>query len=245
VTAEREHVLRLCAWGVHLYTALGAVAGLLSIDYAARGDFRASFIAMAAATAIDSSDGPLARLLEVRRRIPHFDGALLDNVVDYLTYVLAPVFLMLRAQILELGFSGYLVGGFVMVASGYGFCHVEAKTGDHYFRGFPSYWNLVAFYLFCLGLGSLMSTIIVAAFAVMVFVPIKYIYPNRTRPLRALTLTLGVAWGIITLTLLAELPTYHPVLLYASLSFIAYYLIASFILHARAAMKLSRYRRGA
>ena len=67
-----------------------------------------------------------------------------------------------------------------MVASGYGFCHVEAKTDDHYFRGFPSYWNLVAFYLYCLHLGALAGTIIVAVFAVMVFVPIKYIYPNRT-----------------------------------------------------------------
>ena len=45
--------------------------------------------------------------------------------------------------------------------------------------------------------------------------------------------------------LLAALPAHHPVLLYASLSFIAYYLIASFILHARAAMNLRRYRRGA
>jgi phosphatidylcholine synthase len=179
---------------------------------------------MAVATAIDSSDGPLARLLEVRRRIPHFDGALLDNIVDYLTYVLAPVFLMMRAGILEPGFGGYVVGGFVMVASGYGFCHVEAKTDDHYFRGFPSYWNLVAFYLFCLGLGPLVSTIIVAAFAVMVFVPIKYVYPNRTGPLRRLTLTLAIAWGLVTLAMLPALPKHNPVLLYASLAFIAYYL---------------------
>ncbi|HTQ24413.1 MAG TPA: hypothetical protein VMI09_06925 [Candidatus Binataceae bacterium] len=229
---------------MHLYTALGAVAGLVSIDYAARGDFRASFIAMAAATTIDSSDGPLARLLEVRRHLPHFDGALLDNIVDYLTYVLAPVFLMLRAQILEPGVSGYIVGGLVMVASGYGFCHVEAKTDDHYFRGFPSYWNLVAFYLYCLDLGTLAGTLIVTLFAAMVFVPIKYIYPNRTGPLRVLTLTFAIVWGVITLALLAALPAKHPVLLGASLSFIAYYFVASFILHARAAMKLRRYRRG-
>lgn len=243
-TPAHERWLLLCAWGVHLYTALGAVAGLVCVDYAARGDFRASFIAMAVATAIDSSDGPLARLLEVRRRIPHFDGALLDNVVDYLTYVLAPVFLMLRAGILEPGRGGYLVGGLVMVASGYGFCHIEAKTDDHYFRGFPSYWNLVAFYLYCLELGGFVSTIIVAAFAVMVFVPIKYIYPNRTGPLRPLTLTLAIIWGVITLAMLPALPRHNPVLLYASLSFIAYYLIASFILHARAMVKLRHYRRG-
>jgi len=149
----------------------------------------------------------------------------------YLTNITAPL-------------AGYLIGGLVMVASGYGFCHVQAKTDDHYFRGFPSYWNLVAFYLYCLELGALASTVIVAVFAVMVFVPIKYIYPNRTGPLRALTLTLAIAWAMVTLAMLPALPRHNPALLYASLSFIAYYLIASFILHARAAMKLRRYRSG-
>lgn len=242
VTSARERWLKLCAWGVHFYTASGAVAGLLAIDCAARGDFRSSFIAMAAATAIDSSDGPLARWLEVRRRIPYFDGALLDNVVDYLTYVLAPVFLMLRAGILASGAAGLLVGASVMIASGYGFCHTEAKTHDNYFRGFPSYWNLVAFYLYCLGLGSTANMLIVGFLAVMVFVPIKYIYPNRTGPLRIFTLSLAVAWAIVTLAMLPALPAHSAILLYASLSFIAYYFAASFILHARAALKVRRYR---
>ena len=78
----------------------------------------------------------------------------------------------------------------------------------------------------------------------LVFVPIKYIYPNRTEPLRAVTLTFAIAWAVITLALLTALPAKHPVLLSASLSFIAYYLLASFVLHARAAMKLRHYRRG-
>ena len=52
------------------------------------------------------------------------------------------------------------------------------------------------------------------------------------------------AVGQVTLALLAELPANHPVLLFASLSFITYYLVASFILHARAALKLRRYRSG-
>jgi phosphatidylcholine synthase len=76
----------------------------------------------------------------------------------------------------------------------------------------------------------------------MVFVPIKYVYPNRTGPLRPLTLTLAIAWGLVTLAMLPALPNHNPVLLYASLTFIAYYLAISFILHARAAMKLRRYR---
>ena len=33
----------------------------------------------------------------------------------------------------------------------YGFCRTDAKTADHFFTGFPSYWNIVAFYLYVLG----------------------------------------------------------------------------------------------
>ena len=150
----RQRFLTACAWGVHLYTALGAALGLLAIFFASRGDFRASFLAMGAATIIDCSDGPLARWLMVKTRVPTFDGALLDNIVDYLTYTVAPVFLMLEAGIIPDSRWGLGLACFVMLASVYGFCHTEAKTPDHYFLGFPNYWNLVAFYLYCLGAGT-------------------------------------------------------------------------------------------
>ena len=225
--------LLACAWGVHLYTALGAVFGLLAIHYAAVGDYRASFIAMAVTIAIDSSDGTLARFFNVKKRVPGFDGALLDNIVDYLTYVVAPVFLMICAGLVA-DTTGFAVAGFVLIASAYQFCQAEAKTSDHFFLGFPSYWNLVVFYLYCLGLGTAANEVILALFGVMVFVPIKYIYPSRTKPLRPLTLTLGIIWGVITIAMLPSLPSINPVLLYLSLTYIAYYFVASFALHARA-----------
>ncbi len=236
----RRRFLLACAWGVHLYTALGAVAGLLAIYFASRWEFRASFIAMGAATFIDSSDGPLARLVNVRARVPSFDGALLDNIVDYLTYTVAPVFLMIEAGITPPGWIGLGLACFVMLASAYGFCQTAAKTDDHYFLGFPNYWNLIAFYLYCLGRSPTFNAAILATFAVLVFVPIKYIYPNRTVALRPLTLTLGIIWAVITIAMLAMLPSVNPVLLFASLSFIAYYLIASFALHARSALATLR-----
>jgi phosphatidylcholine synthase len=149
---------------------------------------------------------------------------------------------MLRAGILEPGLIGYLVGGLVMVASGYGFCHVEAKTDDHYFRGFPSYWNLVAFYLYCLELGAFAGTVIVAIFAVMVFVPIKYIYPSRTELLRRLTVTLGVIWAVLIAYLLATLRTPNHFVVWLSFSFIGYYLIMSLVLHAWTTWALHRTR---
>ena len=76
--------------------------------------------------------------------------------------------------------------------------------------------------------------------AVMVFMPLKYIYPNRTVPLRPITLTLGIIWGFLTIASLLMLPNVNPIMLWAGLSYIAYYFIASFVLHARFALKSHR-----
>ena len=225
---------------MHLYTALGAVAGLLAFDYIARGDWRGAFAMMAIAVAIDASDGTIARALRVRERIPYFDGALLDNIVDYLNYVAAPMFLMLRAKIIPSGIAGEAVAGFVMVASAYGFSRIDAKTEDNYFRGFPSYWNLVALYLFCLGFAPVVNATIVAVLALMVFVPIKYIYPNRTELMRPLTLALAAIWAVVTAAMLPILPAHSDLLLYTSLGFVVYYFVMSFALHAHPARIAAR-----
>lgn len=229
---SREAVLTILAWAVHAYTASGALIGLLAIKLAAEHRFRGSFIMMAVATAVDSSDGVLARALEVKTRIPNFDGALLDNIVDYLTYVVAPVFLMIRAGLVA-GTMGLAIGGFVLIASAYQFCQADAKTPDNFFLGFPSYWNLVVFYLYCLRMGTAFNESILVLLAVMVFVPIKYIYPSRTKALRPLTLSLAIVWTVVTLPMLPALPACNPILLYLSLAYVAYYFIVSFALHAR------------
>ena len=238
----KQKFLMACAWGVHLYTGLGAALGLLAIYAASQRDFRASFLAMGVATIIDSSDGPLARLLMVKTRVPTFDGALLDNIVDYLTYTVAPVFLMLEAGIIPGSRWGLGLACFIVLASAYGFCRTQAKTDDNYFLGFPNYWNLVAFYLFCLSAGAVFNVAVLVLLAVMVFMPLKFIYPNRTVPLRPVTLTLGIIWAFVTVAAVLMIPTVNPIMLWAGLSFIAYYLIASFVLQARAALKSNRSR---
>jgi phosphatidylcholine synthase len=219
-----------CAWGVHLLTALGAVLGLLAIHYTSLGDIRAAFMVMASATVIDSADGPLARALRVSERAPALDGALLDNIVDYLTYVIAPLYLMLHVGILARGWPGIVIASAVCLASAYGFCHVEAKQA--HFRGFPSYWNLVAFYLFCLHLRPAINMAIVGVLTALVPIPIRYIYPNRTVALRPVTLTLSAMWAIVTLSMVPQLPAVNSLLLVVSLSFVFYYFVTSFILHA-------------
>ncbi|HVA81927.1 MAG TPA: CDP-alcohol phosphatidyltransferase family protein [Candidatus Binataceae bacterium] len=231
----RQRLLVACAWGVHLYTALGAAAGLLAIYYAAGHNFPLSFIVIGITIFIDSSDGSLARLLDVKHRVPSFDGSLLDNIVDYLTYTVAAVFLMLEAGIIPKTAAGLVLACLIMLASAYGFCQTGAKTDDHYFLGFPNYWNIVAFYLYCLHWPPVINWAVLLIFAVLVFVPIKYIYPSRTVALRALTLGYGILWAIVTFAMLPMLPRINPIMLGVSLSYIVYYFLASFILHARAA----------
>ncbi|HTT75139.1 MAG TPA: CDP-alcohol phosphatidyltransferase family protein [Candidatus Binataceae bacterium] len=233
--------LTISAWGVHLFTASGAVAGLLALDYISANDFRGAFILMAIAIVIDSADGTLARWLKVSERIPVFDGALLDNIVDYLNYVAVPLFLMLRAGLLPQTAAGFFAASFAMLASAYGFSRADAKTEDHYFRGFPSYWNLVALYLFCLGWIPFVNILVTVALAVMVFLPVKFIYPSRTAPMRSVTLGFAAIWAAATITLVLALPVPNPILLYTSLAFIVYYFVMSFLLHARLHRRAARH----
>lgn len=241
---SKEGLLIACAWLIHLYTAAGAVIGLLALEAVARGNFRDAFLLMAAATFIDSTDGPAARAVRARERVPIFDGATLDNIVDYLTYVVVPLFLMERASLLTAGDAGWAVAALVMLASAYGFCRTDAKTADGYFRGFPSYWNLVALYLYCLHWPRGLNTLVVLVLALMEFAPLKFIYPNRTMPLRALTLGLAIIWGVVTGAMLFELPKPKPVLLYTSLAFIVYYFLMSFALQIASSLTKERSEMG-
>ena len=75
------------AWIVHLYTAIGAVVALFAVRAFAAGDPREGFLWLYATVVIDASDGWFARRLVVVRRVPAIDGTLLDNIVDYLTFV--------------------------------------------------------------------------------------------------------------------------------------------------------------
>ena len=221
-------------WVAHLYTALGAVLALAATLAVFDGRFRDVFLLLALATFIDTTDGWLARGLRVKERLPGYDGARLDDIVDYLTYVFVPVLLVMRAGLLPSG-SGLAVGALVLLASAYGFGQVEAKvaTSDHFFTGFPSYWNIVAFYLYVWRLPEVANAVLLSALAVLVFVPIRYVYPSRTVTLRVPTLVLGAIWALLVLVAMWRLPATGGPWLNLSLVFPVYYTALSFYLHAQ------------
>jgi phosphatidylcholine synthase len=217
---------------VHVYTALGAVLAFIGAGAILRNDVRLAFLTMFAATIIDSTDGLLARRARVKTVLPELDGARLDDIVDYLTFVFLPMLLIERTGGLPPSMA-ILVVGVVLIASALAFSASDAKTSDHFFTGFPSYWNIVVLYLYLFRTSPVVNAVILLALSAMIFVRIGYIYPSRTPEFRALTLLLGCAWAASIGILIWTLPDAPRWLAIASLIFPVYYLVASLILNAR------------
>lgn len=220
------------AWLVHLYTATGALAALFGTLAAVHGRYRDSFVWMIGATLIDASDGVLARAARVKATLPGFDGARLDDIVDYLTFVFLPVLLLYLAGDLPMAWAGP-VASVVLLSSAYGFASADAKTSDHFFTGFPSYWNIVALYLHVGGLPPAVNAAILLVLSALVFVRVGYVYPSRTPVLRTVTVVGGLVWGALLLAIALALPERRVDWLVVSLIYPAYYVVLSLVLQWR------------
>lgn len=226
-------MLWLRAASVHLYTASGAVLALLIVIAAIDGDeVRALWFGLAALV-VDGTDGMLARKFEVKQRLPWFDGARLDDIVDYLTYVFAPVVLLLQGGYLPAGTPGTVVAAVPLLASCLQFCRTDAKTDDHMFLGFPSYWNVLTFYVVTQQLSSGTVAALLVGCAVLVPIPLGYVYPSRTVAFRPLTLALTSVWLVSYAVILGQMPHPSPGWMALSLLYVAYYLILSLYLEGR------------
>lgn len=178
------------AWGVHALTASGAVVGAAALLAIAWNDLPRAAALMLIAFGIDSVDGTLARAVGVRDVLPHVDGRRLDDMVDFLNYVIVPCVFMVSAGSLV----AWQLAALPIFASAYGFSNADAKTDDDFFLGFPSYWNFVAIYLWLFGVAPAAGTAIVLTLSGLVFVPFKYLYPSKMPVLRRSTTFVGFAW---------------------------------------------------
>ena len=210
----------------------GALAAFAAVIAIVDDRYRTAFALLVLATVIDATDGVLARLARVKEATPHFDGARLDDIVDYLTFVFVPMLLLYRAGELPARWAAVPVAA-VLLSSAYGFCATDAKTDDGFFTGFPSYWNIVAVYLYAARLGPAVSAGILLVLSALVFVRNGYVYPTRTPVLRGLTIALGAVWGVMVLAMIASMPDVPGALVIVSLFFPVYYAVLSFMLDAR------------
>jgi len=223
-------IRKTLAWSVHLFTATGAVWGFLTLLAIWESNFRLAIVYIIVAMFIDGFDGMLARWFHVKEYARGIDGGLLDNIIDYLNYVVVAALLLIKADnVLPPGFE--VIGAIsILITSGFQFSQVDAKTDDsaYFFKGFPSYWNIVVIYMMLLGWNPWINLFILALCNVLVFVPVKYLYPSRNTRLRRLTLGLTYLYGALGIWGLLQYPSVPEWVVWASFIYVGYYALLSF-----------------
>jgi len=216
---------RAAAFGVHIFTALGAGLALLALLEAVREHWAAMFAWLGAALIVDAADGPMARRLDVVRLQPNWSGDTLDLVVDFVAYVFVPAYAITASGLL-LPIAAPLLGIGVVISGALYFADRRMKRDDNHFRGFPGLWNAAAFYLFLLHWPPVLSSLAIATLIVATFLPFYVLHPVRVQRFRWLTLTLMAAWAVLGLyVLICGFEVAWPVT--AALCLIAVYVVAS------------------
>ncbi|MBB5751125.1 CDP-alcohol phosphatidyltransferase family protein [Prosthecomicrobium pneumaticum] len=200
-------------WSVHLLTASGSAFALLAALAVMRGAWAETFIWLGAALFVDGIDGPLARSFRVGERMPWFDGAILDLVIDYATYVFIPALIVARSGLMP-PILAVPCAILVAVIGALYFADTRMKTRENGFRGFPAVWNMVVFLLMAFWPPAIVSAATIVVFAALTFAPIEFIHPVRVRRLRHVTLAVTALWAVFSIwTVVEELRPAWPVLL--------------------------------
>lgn len=189
---------RSTAMAVHVLTATGAGLAMLAFLAAIAGDWAMMAIWLAVAFVVDGIDGPLARRFDVSDHAPEIDGVILDLVVDFLTYVIIPAYALYASGLLP-NWAGIaaLIG--IPVASAVYFADTRMKTEDLSFLGFPGCWNMVVLALLVLTPPWWVTFLLILGLTVMMFLPVKFVHPVRTRQWRPVSLGVAILWicGIV------------------------------------------------
>lgn len=181
------------AFSVHLLTASGSFLAFLSLVAASEERWTAMFLWLGLALFVDGIDGPLARKLEVKYVLPNWSGELLDNIIDYVTYVLIPAFALYQSGFMGHGLS-FLSGAIIVISSAIYYADIGMKTKENFFKGFPVVWNMVVFTLFIVGPGEWVAFGVVVVSAFLSFMPLNFLHPVRVVRMRNLNLAMFFLW---------------------------------------------------
>ncbi len=197
---------KLRAWAVHLFTACGAVAGLIAVIHVLHGEPSRVLLWMVIALAIDGIDGPLARRFQVSTVLPQVDGVVLDHVIDYTNYALIPAIFLYEFSLVPAGWE-LAAAATAVVTSLYCFINKGMKTKDNFFSGFPAAWNVVILCFYVLETPPAWNLALVPLIALLTFTSLKFIHPLRVRALRPLTIGFTLLWAALALYMVLELRT--------------------------------------
>jgi phosphatidylcholine synthase len=196
-------VASAAGFSVHLFTASGGAVAVLALYAAIERNFAACFAWLGLALFIDGVDGTLARAARVQVTAATIDGAILDLVIDFLTYVLVPVVALWRSDLMPTEAS-FWIGLIVTIASALYFADTRMKTDDLWFRGFPATFNLIVLYLFVFRPPWLVSAVVLLGAAALMFTPIVFVHPLRVVRLRGVTIAMTLAWFALAATAILE-----------------------------------------
>jgi phosphatidylcholine synthase len=187
--------LRAAALSVHLLTATGAIFAMLAMLAAVQEQWQTMFLWLVVAFVVDGIDGPLARKTDVQTNAPEFDGVLMDLIIDYLTYVFIPAYALFSTDLLP-GWTGWVAILVITYASVVYFADTRMKTADKSFSGFPGCWNMVVIVFFALSPPPMVILPVVVVLAVLMFLPVKFVHPVRTKRWRVITLPAAAVWVV-------------------------------------------------
>ena len=196
---------KIAAWAVHGFTASGAVLGFLAIISIFNNDQTSSFLWLGLALLVDGLDGTIARKVGVSDKAPNIDGSTLDNLIDYLNYVIIPSLMIYWFQMVPNGWEIIIPAG-IFAVSLYTFANINMKTEDYYFSGFPALWNIVVLYFYILNTNQYINLIVIIFLSILTFIPIKFVHPLRVKKLRNITIFCTIIWSATTLKLVTTLP---------------------------------------
>jgi phosphatidylcholine synthase len=196
---------KIAAWAVHGFTGSGAVLGFLAIISIFDNDLVGAFLWLGLALLIDGIDGTIARKIGVTDKTPNIDGSTLDNVIDYLNYVIIPSLMVYWFQLVPLGWEIIIPAGMFLVSL-YTFANLNMKTSDYYFSGFPAVWNIAVLYFYILETNEWLNLSVIIFFYILTFIPIKFIHPLRVKKLRHITIFATILWSATTLKLVTTDP---------------------------------------
>jgi len=182
------------AFSVHILTASGSFLAFLALVAAAEQRFAAMFWWLGLALLVDGIDGPIARRLDVKAVLPNWSGDMLDNVIDYVTYVLLPAFALYQSGMIGEPMS-FVAAGLIVVSSAIYYADTGMKTEENFFSGFPVVWNMVVFTLFVAKASQTVAFATVVIAVVMTFLPVYFLHPVRVKRLRSVNLAVLFVWA--------------------------------------------------
>lgn len=185
------------AWAVHVFTTSGIVAGMLALQAVLDGKPKSAMIWLLATQLIDGVDGPMARAVDIKERVPQIDGYVLDLVIDFVTCVVIPAAFLHRFDLLPQGSVSLALVGLVVFTSALWFSRTDMMTPDHWFRGFPATWNLVAPSLYLLGASPMLGAAVVIVFSVCSLLNVPFPHPVRVERWRPVTLGITAVWLLV------------------------------------------------